>query len=175
MSKLEEIGKEIIIKYSLQKYRRTFIFDFRDNYDNIEELNTTIQDYIRNILEINFDKNFIEIIHKEIPENGLGWHIDDCQIINKKQEPQHNKERYIKISEQKYLYYNNKYNRLPKQTIIFYHSTYGEDFTGGILRFADNSEILPKKNNGIIFDSREVHMVTNVKSGIRKISLVKLY
>jgi hypothetical protein len=64
---------------------------------------------------------------------------------------------------------------LPTKTILFYKSSWNIDFTGGILRFADSTEIKPKINTGIIFNSIEVHMVTPIKSGTRKVCVVKIY
>jgi len=202
---LEIIGKELLEKYNLKDYRQYFTFDFDinfdinfdnldnldnpDNLDNLIKSNIVIKNFIRTKLNISFHDDYIDIIHKKIPEIGLNWHIDDCVIVTKKSvrknklninnlffsEPKYNKERYIKITENKYLYYNNKFNKLPIKTIIFYSSTYGEDFTGGILKLCDDTEIKPQKYTGIVLDSREAHMVTPVKSGNRFVTLVKIY
>jgi hypothetical protein len=172
---LEIIGKELLENYDLQKYRYYFTFDFEIDFDKPDETNNLIKKFIKSKLKMNFDDNFIEIIHKQILEDGLNWHIDDCVIVTKKSEPIYNKERYIKISDNKYLYFHNRFNRLPISSIIFYSSTYAEDFTGGILKLCDGIEIIPIKGNGIILDSREVHMVTPVKYGNRYVTLVKIY
>ena len=172
---LYKIGKELLEKYNLQKYRQYFTFDFDINFENPNKINKIIKNFIKSKLKIDFDDNFIEIIHKKILEEGLNWHIDDCVIITKKSEPIYNKERYIKISDSKYLYFHNRFNRLPYKTILFYSSTFGIDFDGGILQFVDDTIIKPEKYTGLIFDSREAHCVTPVKSGNRFVTLVKIY
>ena len=184
---LKIIGKELLNKYKLEQYKKYFTFDFDINFDNFDnfdnsndpnKLNKTnkiIKKFIRTNLNIDFDENYIDIIHKKIADDGLNWHIDDCVIVTKKSEPIYNKERYIKISDSKYLYFHNRFNRLPTKTIIFYSSTHGIDFDGGILKFADDTEIKPEKYTGLIFDSREAHCVTPIKSGNRYVSLVKIY
>jgi hypothetical protein len=187
---LKIIGKALLNKYKLEQYRKYFAFDFDINFDNFDnfdnsndpnKLNKTndiIKNFIRTNLNIDFDQNYIDIIHKKIADDGLNWHIDDCVIVTKKSvrkdddikdddindndindndikdddindndikdddiklsflsvknklninnlffsEPNYNKERYIKISENKYLYFNNRFNKLPNKTIIFYSS-----------------------------------------------------
>jgi len=167
---LYNIGKQLLEQFQLKNNR--FFFEFNDK--NIES-DESIKDFIVNNLNIPFQNDSIDIIYKQIPENGITYHIDDCILITKKYEPTYNKGRFIKISENKYLYFNNRFNKLPQKTIIFYLSTYGDDFTGGILRLCDDFEIKPKKYTGIVLDSREVHMVTQIKNGIRNIILVKIY
>lgn len=175
MSILEIIGKNLLNDFHLENYRKTFKYDFEIDFNEPEKTNENIKKFIKNKLNINFDSNYIDIIHKQIPETGLKYHIDDCVVVNTKSEPSYNKHRYIKISDNKYLYFTNRFNKLPTKTIIFYSSTFGIDFEGGILKFCDNTDIKPIKGDGIVFDSREVHMVTPIKSGIRKVSVVKLY
>lgn len=174
-SELEIIGKNLLNDFHLENYRKTFKYDFEIDFNDPEKSNENIKRFIKNKLNINFDSNYIDIIHKQIPETGLKYHIDDCVVVTKKSEPSYNKHRYIKISDNKYLYFNNRFNKLPTKTIIFYSSTFGIDFEGGILKLCDNTEIKPQKGSGLVFDSREVHMVTPIKSGIRQVSVVKLY
>ena len=172
---LYKIGKQLLENYNLHKYRQNFTFDFEIDFDNIDITNKYIKHFIKSKLKIDFDDNFIEIIHKQILEDGLNWHIDDCQIVTQKANPIYNKERYIKILDNKYLYFHNRFNRLPAKTILFYSSSFAIDFDGGILKLCDDIEIIPIKGNGIVFDSREAHMVTPIKSGIRKVSVIKIY
>jgi hypothetical protein len=167
---LYEIGKELIKKYNLKDFRVVFSYDF--DLKNIEMMNYFLINTL-NILPESIDN--IEIIHKTINEKGLKYHIDDCQIIKKKSEPEYRKEQFIKIAKNKYLYFNTSNGKLPKKTILFYSSTYNVDFTGGVLHFSDDYVFYPKKNIGIMFDSREVHMVTPVTSGIRPVTVVKIY
>ena len=172
---LYKIGKDLLDKYNLKQYRQYFKFDFNIDFNNQENTNKLIKHFVSSKLNIDFNDNYIDIIYKQIPEKGLNWHIDDCQIITKKYEPIYNKNRYIQICENKYLYFHNRFDKLPQKTIIFYSSTYEEDFDGGILKLCDDTEIKPKKNTGFVLDSREVHMVTPIKSGIRKVTVIKIY
>jgi hypothetical protein len=164
------VGKQINKEYSLEEKRVEFTFDF---VINGEETDEEIKKFIELKLGISKEqtKNAI-IIHKIIDKKGLNWHIDDCQIITRNKPPIFNLEKFIPIGDKKYLFFNTP--KLPYLTILFYSSTYDEDFEGGILKLIDK-EIYPKKGQGIMFDSKEVHMVTPIKSGIRKITLVKLY
>jgi hypothetical protein len=167
---LYNIGKQLLKDYDLKTCR--IFFEFTNNDIKSNEF---IKKFIKDKLNISFEEDLIDIIRKQIPENGINYHIDDCVLITKKTQPTYNKERYIQISENKYLYFNNRFNKIPQKTIIFYMSTYGEDFTGGILRLCDDFEFKPKKYTGIVLDSREVHMVTQIISGTRNIILVKIY
>ena len=175
MSTIENLGKNLLNDFHLENNRKTFNYDFVIDFNDPDKTNDNIKNFIRSKLNIDFDSNYIDIIHKQIPETGLKYHIDDCVVVSKKTEPEYNKERYIKITDNKYLYFNNRFNKLPTKTIIFYSSTHGIDFEGGILKLCDSTEIIPKKGSGLVFDSREVHMVTPVKSGLRKVTVVKLY
>jgi len=169
---LYKIGKDLNEKYQFNKYRQNFTFDFDIDGTESDEI---IRNFLCSNLDISAEKaSDAIIIHKTINEDGLKWHIDDCQIITRKEPPLYDLEKFIPIGIGKYLFFKTPSSKLPFKTIIFYSSTYGVDFEGGILRMVDE-EIFPKKGEGIMFDSREVHMVTPVKSGIRKITLVKLY
>jgi hypothetical protein len=64
---------------------------------------------------------------------------------------------------------------LWKYTLIIYDSDYKKDFTGGVFEFCDGQKIYPKKGMCVLFDSRDVHCVHCVTSGIRKNFLVKIY
>lgn len=175
-------GKKIQEDLNLSAVRREFTFPFELNANTPRE---TIIDFISSQsyqLGIgNFDVEHAVIIHKTIPQPGLKWHIDDCVINNRKEPPTYNLEQYILLeanpaeSKYRYLYFNTPTKRLPRYTLLFYSSTYEEDFTGGKLCLSDGMEILPKKGNGFMLDSREVHMVTPVKTGERQVSVVKIY
>ena len=56
-----------------------------------------------------------------------------------------------------------------------YLSNYLLDFQGGQLEFIDGTIIKPIKGDIIIFDSREIHRVNPLKSGIRNCIVMKLY
>ena len=117
----------------------------------------------------------VVIVHKTIEKPGLKWHIDDCQLVNFKIAPTYNLEQYIYLEGTKYLYFNTPTKTLPKFTILFYSSTYKEDFDGGLLILADGTQIIPQKQHGILMDSREAHMVSPVSRGTRNVSVVKIY
>lgn len=172
-------GKRIQEELNLSAVRRNFTFSFPMNPDTSREI---IIDFIHTSLGItDFDPAHIAIIHKSIPQTGLKWHIDDCVINNRKEPPSYNQEQYILLesnpdeSRYRYLYFNTPTKRLPRFTLLFYSSTFGEDFTGGKLCFSDGTVVLPQRQHGLVLDSREVHMVSPVKSGDRRVSVVKIY
>jgi hypothetical protein len=169
---LYKIGKDLNEKHHFEQFRQNFTFDFDIDGSDSDQI---IKKFLCFNLNISPDKvSDAIIVHKTIGNDGLKWHIDDCQIVTRKEPPVYDVEKFIPIGEGKYLFFKTPSSKLPYRTILFYSSTYGVDFEGGILRLVDK-EIYPSKGNGIMFDSREVHMVTPVKSGIRKITLVKLY
>lgn len=176
-------GKKLLEKFNLTATRRSFKFPFEMNDATPRK---TIIDFIRaespaGLGITDFDSEQVVIVHKTIPQPGLKWHIDDCVINNRKEPPSYNLEQYILLeanpSESKYcyLYFNTPTKRLPRFTLLFYSSTYDVDFTGGKLCLSDGVEVLPEKGHGLLLDSREVHMVTPVKSGERHVSVVKIY
>jgi hypothetical protein len=178
-------GKKIQEDLNLSAIRRAFEFLFEMNADTPREtIIDFIKDFIRSELQVEIteaDAEHIVIVHKTIPREGLKWHIDDCVINNRKEPPTYNLEQYIPLevnpaeSKYRYLYFNTPTKRLPRYTLLFYSSTYGEDFTGGKLCLSDGVEVLAQRGHGFLLDSREVHMVTPVKSGERRVSVVKIY
>ena len=102
----------------------------------------------------------------------MKWHCDDANIITHKSDTVDKYINQIKISDKKSLFYPNK---MPKYSLIIYGSTYGKDFEGGILEFSDGTKIKPERNQCVFFDSREAHYVHKIKSGIRKLILMKFY
>jgi len=172
-------GKKLQEDLNLSAVRRVFTFPFDMTPETPRE---TIIDFIREALGIQeFNAEHVVIVHKTIQQPGLKWHIDDCVINNRKEPPSYNLEQYILLeanpdeSKYKYLYFNTPTKQLPRYTLLFYSSTYGEDFTGGKLCLSDGMEVLPQRGQGFMLDSREVHMVTPVKSGDRRVSVVKIY
>jgi hypothetical protein len=174
---LLKYGKTILTTYNLQQARKEFTFDF-DIYSTGDpiESNAEIITFLETSLGFTREQaqNAV-IIHKNIGEKGLKWHIDNCQLVNFKTAPTYNLEQYIHLEGTKYLYFNTDYKKLPKYTILFYSSTYGKDFMGGMLTLADGVKIRPEKQKGIMMDSREAHMVTPVTSGTRYVTVVKIY
>lgn len=188
---METVGILLNTKYDLPAKRIYFSFDSKLKRSDITEGN------IRSILpdELfqssgSFDdspaESFIErhatfpVSHIDMLERNfdsvdytdLKWHIDDVQVVDRKIIYK-NHERYWNIKGNKYLYSSS--GTIPLYTCVLYFSDFGVDFMGGEFRFVDGTSIKPSRGMGIAFDSREVHMVTPVKSGHRESMVVKLY
>lgn len=177
-------GRKILqIFPEIPSSRKEFQYDFHiDHSNNPDSSNDNIINFLTKNLGFTQEqvKNYV-IVHKNLKPKGLSWHIDDCQMVkfNKDKVPKYNLDQYILLENTGdklvYLYFNTPTKKLPKFTILFYSSTHGVDFEGGILKLADGTEIIPVKNHGFVVDSREAHMVTRVKKGIRTVSVVKIY
>jgi len=176
---------------NIAKLRRPFEFDFPVNettpleqiidFINTLKITTTEGEPVIATME-----NTPCAISKELPKKGLPFHIDDCQLVKKSTlllEPDPTKFTLIKapgVGESKHIYLFRNARNSPtgnpaRITVLFYSSTWGKDFTGGELVLADGTVIKPEKGHGYIIDSREAHMVNPVKSGIRNVTLVKIY
>lgn len=162
--------------------RTKFSFDFEVDFSGSTD--DLIIDFIKSTLLETASKDRIKIIHKMIPEKGLSWHIDDCQAVAMKEPPKFKKECYIRLVDfvpdcnpNKYLYFNpdTPTGEMAKYTVLFYSSSHGDDFDGGILHLADGEKITPIKGTGFLVDTREAHMVTPITRGVRKVSVVKIY
>ena len=186
---LQKFGCEFIERWDLKSKRQTFTFDSCLKRDDISEsniLDILPSSLIQSSLEENYTSatSFMDIqrqpiTHIEILSRDFGgdltdlkWHIDDVQLVSRKVIYK-NAERYYQLDDKHYLYTNDA--AIPQWTIVLYFSNWGSDFTGGEFRFADGTSIKPRRGTGIAFDSREVHMVTPVKSGERYSLVVKLY
>ena len=174
---IQKYGKLILERYNLSSARKEFTFNFTiDHTSEPSNANDTIRAFLEHTLHFTQEQaSNAVIIHKTIDKPGLKWHIDDCQLVNFKTAPTYNLEQYIYLEGTKYLYFNTPTKTLPKFTILFYSSTYKIDFDGGILNLADGTQITPQKQKGFMLDSREAHMVSPVSSGIRNVSVVKIY
>jgi len=177
-------GQKILQMFpEIPSYRKHFQYDFHiPHSDNPDSSNDNIRDFL--VKNLGFTVEQVEncvIVHKNLKPEGLSWHIDDCQLVKFKKDktPKYNLDQYILLDNTGekfvYLYFNNSKQILPKFTILFYSSTHGVDFEGGTLKLADGTEIIPKKNNGFVVDSREAHMVTRITKGVRNVSVVKIY
>lgn len=153
------------------------ISDIINNATDFSELN-----HIHTIYNFKYSfKNEYDLVCKNevvytTKENKTGdsmkWHCDDASIISHNSNLINHYDSQIKISEKKSLYYVNK---IPKYSLIIYGSTYNQDFTGGVIEFSDGYKIKPVKNMCLIFDSREAHCVHRIRSGKRKLILIKFY
>jgi hypothetical protein len=177
-------GKKILELFpEIKSSRKMFEYNFNINhFENPDESNENIRLFLVRNLGFTEEQSINAIIiHKNIKPVGLTWHIDDCQLVKYKKDkkPVYNLDQYILLDTDGeklvYLYFNTPTKKLPKFTILFYSSTYGIDFDGGILTLADGTQIKSKKNYGFIVDSREAHMVTRITKGIRNVSVVKIY
>jgi hypothetical protein len=177
MPAIQKYGILILERYNLADSRLEFTYDFPiDHANNPSNADDNISKCLENNLQFTkAEATSAVIVHKSIDKNGLKWHIDDCQLVNFKNEPTYNLEQYIYLEGHKYLYFNTPTKTLPKFTVLFYSSTYKDDFDGGLLKLADGMQIIPKRQCGIIMDSREAHMVTPVTRGVRNVTVVKIY
>ena len=192
--RLQLLGQELITKFGLARTRREFRFESSiiSTFGDLEIsafVNAKIQELgiPAKIQELGITGNpqdlamEMEIIRREFAadgeKTGLGWHIDDCQLVSKKTPPTYSLERFIHLFDDWWLYISGARLRIPRWTMILYLSTEGstKDFIGGRLRLADGTEYRPVAGLGILIDSREVHMVTPVNSGKRKSIVIKIY
>lgn len=144
------------------------IFSGATDYDELEIFPSTSSK-----LKTNFIRN--EVVYTtKLNKKGesMKWHCDDANIISHKNENINKYINQIKISDKKSLFYPNK---IPKFSLIIYGSSYEKDFTGGIFEFSDGTKIKPERNLCIFFDSREAHCVHKIKSGTKKLILMKFY
>jgi hypothetical protein len=98
---------------------------------------------------------------------SMKFHVDDRLLIKGP-----SRESDISLSETYQL--RKRGTKTPFLSCILYLSSYDTDFTGGEFEFVDET-IYPIKYHVLVFDSREVHRVNNVKYGVRHTILVKWY
>lgn len=135
-------------------------------------INSIIHD-ISNHVNIDLENYKFMIIPKTNKKGfSMKWHIDDVAMIKTNKNAINDECGIIIGDKQKYRLYHKL--DLPIYSAIIYLSEYNVDFTGGEFEFL-NQKIEPKKNHVLFFDSREVHRVNIVKSGIRENILIKFY
>jgi hypothetical protein len=144
------------------------IFLNTNDYDELEGFTSTASKLKRNFIK----REVVYTTKLNKKGESMKWHCDDANIVSHKSENINRFNNQIKISDKKSLFYPNK---IPKYSLIIYGSNYGEDFTGGIIEFSDGTRIKPERNLCIFFDSREAHCVHKIKSGTRKLILIKFY
>ena len=180
-----EYSKKIFNDEQLIKYRKLinvsdnewFKFIVDSSLFDIQNLNKYMEDNIK-IIFSDLNNYHFEIVYRYNDNNNynMKWHIDNCIFQKhpiKNIELLHDLE--IISKDEKYVYCLWKYNKVPKYTVIIYLSNYLIDFHGGELEFIDGTLIKPRKGDIIIFDSREIHRVNPLKSGIRNCIVMKLY
>jgi hypothetical protein len=123
-----------------------------------------------NILDISYlDYEIIKRFHTNDDYN-LNWHIDNRQLQKHKINNNTNNLEIIHKND-KYKYGLWTHKKIPKYTAVIYLTT---DFEGGEFCFIDKI-IKPKRGDVIIFDSKEVHKVNKLKSGIRNCYVIKFF
>lgn len=145
---------------------------------NLDELtDDNIVDSTLHVLRDHFDINSHNYDIKVCPkENIQGFsmhlHMDDWNVIrlSKKSCTDH---RHILINDRISLF-NNKPKK-PIWSVIIYLSTRNHDFNGGNLQFVDGTSLAVDKYDIVVFDSRILHEVTKITSGVRKSILIKFY
>jgi hypothetical protein len=179
-----EFSKKIFDENKLLNYRKFYnVIDqswfkyILDNSLDRQQLERYLQSNIRSVFQ-DYQNYDFEIVYRFNDNNNynLKWHIDNCIFQRhsvKTIELLHDLE--IIARDNKYLYCIWKYKKIPKYTMIIYISNYLIDFKGGELEFIDGLLIKPKKGDIIIFDSREIHRVHPLKSGIRNCIVIKFY
>jgi hypothetical protein len=134
-------------------------------FENPEEVIENID-----ILKIPYSKYEIVKRFHTNNEYNLNWHIDNRQLQKHKIENKTDNLEIIYLSD-KYKYGLWTHKEYPKYTAIIYLTS---DFEGGEFCFVDKI-IKPKRGDIIIFDSREVHKVNKLKSGIRNCYVIKFF
>jgi Rps23 Pro-64 3,4-dihydroxylase Tpa1-like proline 4-hydroxylase len=164
--KLLLYGQKLLLENPDIKVKRRII-STNTCLSEIDDILKLVKGYVEN-----FDSYKIVTLFKQKTKGDIMKpHVDDHQKVNLKKLIK-NPEKYIHMHGDTYLFCN---DMTPVFSIIYYCTTHKQDFCGGKLVFADGVEITPESGMIVIFDSREVHSVTSITSGIRKNWLIKLY
>ena len=168
-SYMQIYGKKILFDTNIKNSRKIGIIKNYENF-NIDILKEILNEC--NLFDI--DDYQYSIKSKQNKTNyEMKWHVDDA-CITKTNNNEYDKENLNFVSNKQFLHF--KYpDTKPKYSLIIYETEYNKDFTGGELIFADEFVIIPKRGLYVLFDSREVHKVNKVKTGIRNHVLVKFY
>lgn len=169
---LYEIGKDRLktIPHILENRH---VFNIKSHIGDNNKICEIIE-IVKNVIKTKYNLDLFDYMTEIIErENQIGfylkWHIDDCAIH--KHKTTDGKINNDPINDKFSLYHAKK---LPLFTMIIYFSSIHEDFMGGEFEFIDQI-INPKKYDVIFFDSREVHRVRRLRSGIRKNVLIKFF
>lgn len=155
-SYMQIYGKKLLFNTNIKNKRRIGTIKNYENF-NIDILKEILNEC--NLFDI--DDYQYSIKSKQNNTNyEMKWHVDDAYATNK---------------QNKIILHYNKSHEQPKYSLMIYETEYNKDFTGGELIFADDLIIKPKRGLYVLFDSREVHKVNKVKTGIRNHVLVKFY
>lgn len=179
---IHNLGKKRLEDLQLQNKRIMFnldlendeIHDLSDDEDTTEPTTDNLVKITLKKIKNNFNLNLYKYKTKVIERNNdinfyLNWHIDDCAIF--KHNDTENKYNNEPLDETYSLFHKEK---IPIYTMVIYLTSHDKDFYGGEFEFVDKV-IKPQKYDVILFDSREVHRVRRLRSGIRKNILVKFY
>lgn len=127
---------------------------------------------ILDCFEINLIKYNFKVSHR-ITNKGYyqNWHLDGKRVFENRKgiicptNPTNN-EKYV---------LHNIFDPTPIYSILYYGSTYDQDFKGGLIEFINGIKIKPYKNLCIIFDSNLGHQVTLQTDGQRSCYLIMVY
>lgn len=157
-----EYGKEILP--NIKSDRHYFMIrDTTSDESIIKELSL--------YTKIDFTQYKYKKIEREVSTGfGMKWHIDDIALIKINKDKDNYKNGIVLHN--KYRLFHKE--ELPLYSSILYLSSNNEDFKGGEFHFVDEM-IIPYKNHVLLFNSKEVHRVAKVTSGIRKNILYKFY
>lgn len=148
--------------------------DIPDYMEN-ETVRIGVLQHIYSLLQLPPENYYNKTVKKTNDEGfEMGWHMDDISILrhSKKHSTDELTNCFYKLNDKYTLYARDD---LPVYSCVIYCSDYNKDFTGGTFEFADGFIVYPEKNKFVIFDSREVHKVNKIKSGIRENYLIKIY
>jgi hypothetical protein len=157
-SYMQLYGKRILFDTNIATKRKIGTIKNYENF-NIDILKEVLNEC--NLFDIDDYQYSIKLKHNKT-NYEMNWHVDDACVAKTKKKDKIN------------LQYNKSYEK-PKYSLMIYETEYNKDFTGGELIFSDDLIIKPKCGLYVLFDSREVHKVNKVKSGIRNHILVKFY
>ena len=154
-------GKTLLPLCRNKRYYGAIVSRVQDHEQVLNEIAT--------LLSIHLDAYHYEWVDRTTTDGfSMKWHCDDTAVIKTKYQ---NETGGMMINPRYKLYHK---QTLPTYTAILYATDYGIDFTGGEFEFVDQ-QILPQRQHVLIFDSREVHRVLPVKSGIRNSVVRKFY
>jgi hypothetical protein len=154
-------GQSLLSFCKHKRYYGPFVSDMHDRERVLTEIAT--------LLSMPLDHYRCEWIERTTTDGfSMKWHCDDAAVIKTKNQGDTGG---IMLTPRYKLYHTQP---LPAFTAILYASEYGTDFTGGEFEFVDQ-QILPRRHHVLVFDSREVHRVLPVTSGLRKSVVLKWY
>jgi hypothetical protein len=166
-SALYQYGMSHVQDY--KSIRTILSIELNENKTETEYITGQFISFVQQHCKLHPDQYRYEIVERSSEKGfSMKWHIDDKIVVKRPYNP----DTDISLNETYQLC--NRSMDTPVYSSILYLSTYGEDFTGGAFEFVDKV-VYPKKHTILFFDSREVHRVQPLTSGIRQTILCKWY